>query len=101
MQQELSDTLKGLKGKLVPMRCDVTKEDEILSVFESIKKDIGGVDVCINNAGMAVDAPLLTGKTEDWRRMFEVRVEHVGGHLCWGLSSAYGRCVVSKRYTAS
>ena len=74
IRQELSETLKGQKGRLLAMRCDVTKEDEILSVFERIKKDVGGVDVCINNAGIASDAPLLSGRTEDWRQMFEVRV---------------------------
>ena len=57
------------------MRCDVSKEDEILSMFERIKQEVGGVDVCINNAGLAFDAPLLSGRTEDWRQMFEVGVK--------------------------
>lgn len=33
----------------------------------------GGVDVCVNNAGVCHDAPLLTGKVEQWRNMFEVQ----------------------------
>ena len=43
-------------------------------MFDKIKKDFGGVDVCINNAGLAHNAPLLTGSTEHWRHMLEVNV---------------------------
>ena len=42
-------------------------------MFEQIKKQYGGVDVCINNAGLGHDAPLLSGATEHWRNMLEVR----------------------------
>ncbi len=54
------------------MRCDVTKEEEVLEMFEKIKAQTGGVDVCVNNAGLAHDAPLLAGATSDWREMIEV-----------------------------
>ena len=56
----------------LPIQCDVTKEDQILSMFATIKDKLGGVDVCINNAGLFHNAPLLSGKTEDWRNMLEV-----------------------------
>jgi len=55
------------------MKCDVRNEEEILAMFEKIKSQFGGVDVCINNAGLAHDAPLLSGATSDWRNMMEVR----------------------------
>ena len=64
--------LKGQKGSLTPIRCDVSKEEEILSMFERIKQELGGVDVCINNAGLGYDAPLLSGSTQDWRHMLDV-----------------------------
>lgn len=54
------------------MKCDLTKEDEILAMFRRIQTELGGVDVCINNAGLAHCAPLLSGNTADWRNMLEV-----------------------------
>ena len=54
------------------IKCDVRNEDEIIAMFEKIKAQFGGVDVCINNAGLAHDAPLLSGATSDWRNMMEV-----------------------------
>jgi NADP-dependent 3-hydroxy acid dehydrogenase YdfG len=41
-------------------------------MFKMIKQNLGGVDVCVNNAGMANAAPLLSGETNDWREMIDV-----------------------------
>jgi NADP-dependent 3-hydroxy acid dehydrogenase YdfG len=40
-----------------------------------IKQNLGGVDVCVNNAGMANAAPLLSGETKDWREMIDVSIK--------------------------
>ncbi|XP_060563185.1 dehydrogenase/reductase SDR family member 11-like isoform X1 [Ruditapes philippinarum] len=72
--QSLSESLKDSKGSLTAIRCDISKEDEILAMFEKIKKDLGGVDVCINNAGLSYNAPLLSGTTEQWRHMLDINV---------------------------
>ena len=71
--QESAQALKDQKGSLTPICCDVSKEEEVLAMFDKIKKDVGGVDVCVNNAGLAHDAPLLSASTEDWRHMLEVK----------------------------
>ncbi|XP_062408453.1 dehydrogenase/reductase SDR family member 11-like [Sardina pilchardus] len=64
----------GLSGTLVPYKCDVSNEEEILSMFSTIKTLHQGVDVCINNAGLAHPEPLLSGKTDGWRTMMDVNV---------------------------
>ncbi|XP_048762545.2 dehydrogenase/reductase SDR family member 11-like [Ostrea edulis] len=72
--EEIQNELKSEKGQYIPMKCDVTKEDEILAMFERIQTELGGVDIFINNAGLAHCAPLLSGNTADWRHMLEVNV---------------------------
>lgn len=72
--QALSESLRGAKGSLTAIQCDLSKEDQIMAMLEKIKKDFGGVDVCVNNAGLSHDAPLLTGSTEQWRHMLDVNV---------------------------
>ena len=54
------------------VKCDVAKEEEIKAVYEVAKTKFGGVDVCINNAGVSHNAPLLSGATSEWRNMLEV-----------------------------
>ncbi|XP_065892556.1 dehydrogenase/reductase SDR family member 11-like [Dysidea avara] len=63
-----------LGGKLVAMKCDVRKEEDILSVMSRIKSQFGGADICVNNAGLGHNAPLLSGTTEQWKEMMEVNV---------------------------
>ncbi|XP_030600225.1 dehydrogenase/reductase SDR family member 11-like [Archocentrus centrarchus] len=70
----------GHPGVLVPFKCDLTKEEEILSMFEAIKEQHKGVDVCINNAGLAHPEPLLNGKTSGWKNMMDVNV--LGLSIC-------------------
>ena len=54
------------------IKCDVSKEEEIVSMFDQIKTRFGGVDVLVNNSGLSHNAPLLSGKTSEWRNMMEV-----------------------------
>ena len=57
---------------MVAMKCDVRKEEDILSVMSRIKSQFGGADICVNNAGLGHNAPLLSGTTEQWKEMMEV-----------------------------
>uniref|UniRef100_A0A3P8SR75 Dehydrogenase/reductase SDR family member 11 n=1 Tax=Amphiprion percula TaxID=161767 RepID=A0A3P8SR75_AMPPE len=80
--QELAEECKkaGYSGVLVPIKCDLTKEEEILSMFATIKEQHKGVDVCINNAGLMLPEPLLSGKTSNWRNMLDLNV--IGLSIC-------------------
>ncbi|XP_052473080.1 dehydrogenase/reductase SDR family member 11-like [Carassius gibelio] len=67
-------------GTLIPYKCDLSVEDDMLSMFSWIKVQHQGVDVCINNAGLALPEPLLSGKTSGWRTMMDVHV--IGLSVC-------------------
>ena len=74
--QELSRQLPDdCKGSIEAMACDIGKVEDIMSLFEAIKNKYGGVDICVNNAGIAINAPLLSGSTEDWIQMLNVSVK--------------------------
>ena len=45
-------------------------------MFETIQSKYGGLDVCVNNAGLMQKAPLLSGDTEHWREMLDVSILH-------------------------
>jgi NAD(P)-dependent dehydrogenase (short-subunit alcohol dehydrogenase family) len=49
----LEKSLKSAKGKLYALKCDVSKESEVTEAFKWIKTKLGGVDILINNAGVA------------------------------------------------
>jgi NAD(P)-dependent dehydrogenase (short-subunit alcohol dehydrogenase family) len=55
----LEKSLKSEKGKLSPLKCDVSKESEVTEAFKWIKTNLGGVDILINNAGVATFNTLI------------------------------------------
>jgi NADP+-dependent farnesol dehydrogenase len=57
--QTLEKSLKSEKGKLYPLKCDVSKESEVTEAFKWIKTNLGGVDILINNAGVATFNTLI------------------------------------------
>ncbi|KAL7634971.1 UNVERIFIED_CONTAM: hypothetical protein RMT77_013956 [Armadillidium vulgare] len=73
--QELGEKLRNEKGTFLPVECDVTKDEDIYNLFDEIKKTFGGVDVCVNNAGIeGCGLDLLNGKPEEWRQITNVNV---------------------------
>ena len=75
--QALSSELSTAGAKVVAIKCDVTKEHGILAMFEQIQSQLGTISVLVNNAGLAHNAPLLTGETSQWREMVEVSFSEV------------------------
>ncbi|XP_070572620.1 dehydrogenase/reductase SDR family member 11-like isoform X2 [Ptychodera flava] len=65
---------QSAKGSLRAVKCDLRNEEEILSMFAEIKRNHGGVDVCINNAGLNFRETLLNGDTNHWKNILDVNV---------------------------
>ena len=70
----MSSQLSGASGKIVAIKCDVCNEEEIKSVFAAAKTQFGGIDVCINNAGLSHQTPILTGHTDHFKEILEVGI---------------------------
>jgi len=71
--KDLQKKVKNPKGSIIAVQCDARKESDIMAVVDVCKKN-GGIDVCINNAGLANAAPLLSAETEKWREMMDINV---------------------------
>lgn len=59
--------LAGSAGAVHPVRCDVANADDVQALVPLAKDALGGVDLVINNAGVAVGGPIGTVPLEDWR----------------------------------
>ena len=64
------------------MACDISKESDVKNMFDVINKDWGGLDICVNNAGMAYDDTILDGNPERWRTIYNVsnRIQSILSH---------------------
>ncbi|MCG8370895.1 MAG: oxidoreductase [Proteobacteria bacterium] len=58
----------------VPLRMDVTKEEDLVAAIERIREQRGGVDVLINNAGFGTQGSIEETSLEDARYQFDVNL---------------------------
>ena len=72
--QKLSGELSGLPGSLVAVHCDLNESQQIETLFATVVQQFGGVDVCVNNAGVSFAGSLLDGDVEKWRTILNVNV---------------------------
>ncbi|XP_055372552.1 farnesol dehydrogenase-like [Condylostylus longicornis] len=73
------EELKGavpneLQNNFHPIKCDVTKENEVNSAFEWINKTLGGTDILINNAGIIRYGRLSVMNTQDVRDVIDTNI---------------------------
>jgi 3-oxoacyl-[acyl-carrier protein] reductase len=55
--------------------CDVSDSAQVEETFARIEAEFGGIDVLVNNAGIARDALMLRLKDEDWDRVLDVNLK--------------------------
>ena len=56
-----------------PIQCDLRDTSAILAMFRRIREEFAAeLRILINNAGVALNSPLLTGTDSDWLEMLQV-----------------------------
>ncbi|KRA42478.1 oxidoreductase [Pseudoxanthomonas sp. Root630] len=58
----------------IPLRMDITKEEDVAGVVERITQDHGALDVLVNNAGYAIYGSVEDTSLDDARAQFEVNM---------------------------
>jgi len=70
----LADELKGKPGKLYPLQCDLSLPNEIEAASEWIEKNLGGVDILINNASISLNWSSINGGVQELKKSLDVNV---------------------------
>jgi NAD(P)-dependent dehydrogenase (short-subunit alcohol dehydrogenase family) len=79
-EQSLEDTRKGIvdrRGNATAIRCDVSDQQQVTSVFQQIVSQHGRLDILVNSAGIAHIGKLETTTEKDFDRIFNVNVKGV------------------------
>jgi len=74
LAEELS---QDFGAKIILSKFDVASEDEVNAAFEKILTETGGVQILVNNAGIALDGLIVRMKKEDWDRTLGVNLSGV------------------------
>ncbi|HTR97533.1 MAG TPA: SDR family oxidoreductase [Candidatus Acidoferrales bacterium] len=85
--------------------CDVRRPDSVAALFAAVERDLGGLDVLVNNAGVGIIKPLAEMSLEEWHTVIETnlngvfyctrealpRMKRRGGGYVFNVSSLAGR----------
>jgi len=77
--KSLVDEVTGKGGECVAVRADVSKEDEVVRMFEEVKERYGAFpDILVNNAGSMIQrSPISEMDVSTWDRVMEVNLRSV------------------------
>ena len=64
--EELKQELVKNKVKVLTVKCDVTRTDDIDEAAKLVEKEYGKVDILVNCAGSSKDAGVLEMKDDEW-----------------------------------
>ena len=60
--------------------CDVSSEEDVLSVFKKMDIELGGIDVLVSNAGISIRKDFVDISYEQWQKVININLN--GMFLC-------------------
>ena len=91
--QKTTDEIKALGGLCQPIKCDVTNEENIISVVCQIEKEYGKIDILVNNAGIASASPCEDTTTKDFKHVMDVNSTAV-----YVMAREVGKVMIKNKY---
>src|SRR3954470_15120177 len=85
-----SEAVAGELGALA-VTTDITVEESVDAMLETVTAELGPVDVLVNNSGACFHRPALEVPEDEWRAVFDVNVDGL-----WRCSRAVGRQMVER-----
>jgi 2-deoxy-D-gluconate 3-dehydrogenase len=90
--QQVAEEVSRLGRRALPVPTDVTDRDGVERLVERTVRELGGLDVLVNNAGIVRETPALETTDEDWDAVLDTNLR--GTFLC---SRAAGRVLTGQR----
>ena len=69
--------LRNISNNIYIYKADVSKREEVNEMVKSIRKDMGRIDVLINNAAISSIKMFADIKEEEWDNIFDINVKGV------------------------
>ncbi len=60
--------------RVLPVKVDVTREDEVAALFDRATAEFGRVDLCVANAAILIAEPIADADAEKWRAVLNVNL---------------------------
>lgn len=84
---EVAEEIRGLGRKCTVSRTDVGERDQVFEAVAATARELGGFDIMVNNAGIALVQNVEEAREEDFERIVRINV----GGVLWGIQAAAGK----------
>ncbi len=78
--EKVVDEIRQHGHKAYAYQADVSKEDQVETMFQKMFKEFGTIDILVNNAGIQKDGPFDQMSLRDWQLVLDVNL--TGQFLC-------------------
>lgn len=78
--QQVVDEIAQMGGTAIAYKADVSKEDQVIAMFQETISTFGTVDILVNNAGLQRDSAFHNMTLKDWQFVLDVNL--TGQFLC-------------------
>ena len=82
--RQVADEIVSAGGKALAITVDVSKRDQVFAAVEQARKELGGFDIIVNNAGVAPSTPIEEITEEVVDKVYNINVKGV----IWGMQAA-------------
>jgi NAD(P)-dependent dehydrogenase (short-subunit alcohol dehydrogenase family) len=89
--EKTTEDIRKMGKKAITVPADVAEENEVVAMVDRAIKELGGINILVNNAGIGGVGPVLESTVEKWDRVNAVILR--GTYLC---SREAGRWMVSQ-----
>jgi 3-oxoacyl-[acyl-carrier protein] reductase len=73
--ERVASEARALGAKCVLVQGDVARVDEAAAMVDAVARDLGGLDVLVNNAGVYPRVPFLDMRERDWDYVLDVNLK--------------------------
>lgn len=91
--ERVADEVRALGRRATHFVADVATRDQVYAAVDHAERELGGFDIMVNNAGIALVQPLADVSPDEVRRILDINI----GGVIWGIQAGAAKLRARKQ----